>query len=284
MKKTYKLIALDVDGTILDGHYRVAGETKRVLQQAMVRGVMVTLATGRAYPSALAVAREIGVNAPLVTHDGAYVVDSETGRVLYEERIDPALVLAAVELLQPLGVNINLIHQEHAITNQRFRNFQWSLLQPANWPALLNLLRENQIYRPLYVGDMAAYLKRNPTVVPKLYITGRPEAIRQGRRLIESELKGALRCTPAGPGAMEVTHQETSKASGLRVLAADLGIGMEEILACGDSHNDLEMLSQVGMGVAMGNAPADVQRVARFVTRTNREHGVAHAVRQFVLN
>ncbi|HEY8347073.1 MAG TPA: Cof-type HAD-IIB family hydrolase [Symbiobacteriaceae bacterium] len=284
MKKTYKLIALDIDGTVLGRHYRVAPETKRVLAQAMARGVRVTLATGRGFPGALPVAREIGANAPLVTHDGAYVADPATGKVLFERRIELPVVRTAVELLQPLGLFIHLLYPDCVVTNQRFRNIRWSLLLPHNWPGLLSILQENRVYRPVYAADLSRYLQQHPVPVPKIYVSGRAEAIQEGRRRLEAALGEALRCTPAGAEALEVVCRGISKATGLRILAAYLGIGMDEILACGDSHNDLEMLSEVGMGVAMGNAPKDVKRIARFVTLSNLENGVAHAVRRFVLN
>lgn len=87
--------------------------------------------------------------------------------------------------------------------------------------------------------------------------------------------------TASGERNLEILPEGVSKASGLAVLTEKLGIGPEEIVAVGDNYNDAEMLQYAGMGVAMGNAPDDVKRLARYVTDTNDQHGVAAVIRKF---
>lgn len=283
MAPTYKLLALDVDGTILNHRHQIAPETRAAVRRAMERGMFVTLATGRAFPSARMIARELGLRTPLVTHDGAYVADPITMKVLYEERIPTGIVRQAVALLQPLGLHISLLHEHYAVCNQRIRSFQWEFLKPAYWPMLGNILQENRAYPSRYARDLLAYLHDHPLSPPKLWATGRPEAIAEARRLMQERLGAILRCPPSGPNGMEIMLVQTSKAAGLRRLAAALGIDFSQVIAVGDSHNDVEMITQAGLGVAMGNAPEDVRSLAAYVTRTNAEHGVAHVVERFIL-
>lgn len=282
-RTTYKLLALDVDGTLLNGRHRIAAETRAALSRAMAAGLHVTLATGRAFPSARAIALSLGLHTPLVTHDGAYVADPVTGEVLHADRVPVDLVREAVAAIAPLGVNISLLHEQFAVSNERIRNFRWQRLMPGNWHSLANMLMENRVYRNRYAPDLLAYLKERPVSPPKLWVTGPASAVAEARRRLESLRDGALRCPSAGPEATEVMLRQTSKAGGLRRLAKALGIDFSQVIAVGDSYNDVEMIREAGLGVAMGNAPADVQGLARYVTRPNTEHGVAHVVEKFVL-
>jgi Cof subfamily protein (haloacid dehalogenase superfamily) len=284
MPTQYKLIALDIDGTILRSDHTIAPQTRAAIHQAMARGVRVTLATGRAFPSALAIARQLGLKGtPLVTHDGAYVADPDSGEVVHVERVDAEVAREAAVLLSGLGLNVSLIHEQVRICNQRIPNFRWGMLLPSGWKSFAGILRENRSYPHVYASDLGQYLQTSPVSPPKLWVTGRPERIAQAHALVAERLGSFLRTAKAGPGGMEVLLRHVSKATGLRALGAALSIRPEEIIGIGDGYNDVEMISQSGLGVAMGNAPEDVRRLAKFVTRTNDEHGVAHAIERFVL-
>jgi hydroxymethylpyrimidine pyrophosphatase-like HAD family hydrolase len=176
----YKLIALDIDGTVLTSRHVVAPETRRAVQAAMAHGVRVTLATGRGFPSARAIAAELGLRGtPLVTHDGAYVADPSTGGVLYEQRIPLAVTRQAVALLRGAGLNVNLLYPDVLVSNQRIRHFRWGWLHPRNWDAVANVWREVHDYPHRFAPDLAAYLEQNPLEPPKMYVTGSPP---HGRR------------------------------------------------------------------------------------------------------
>lgn len=280
----YKLIALDIDGTVLTSRHMVAPETRRAVQTAMARGVRVTLATGRGFPSARAIAAELGLQGtPLVTHDGAYVADPATGRVLYEERIPLAIAREAVALLRGAGLNVNLLYPDVLVSNQRIRHFRWGWLHPKNWRAIAGVRREVRDYPHGYAPDLTAFLEQNPVEPPKMYVTGTPDRMAAGRALLTERLGDKLWTMQAGARAMEVTPAGVSKASGLRALAGLLGIELSAMVGIGDNYNDLEMIKQAGLGVAMGNAPEEIRRLANVVTRTNDEHGVAYAIERYVL-
>ncbi|EJL46775.1 hypothetical protein BAG01nite_35310 [Brevibacillus agri] len=116
---------------------------------------------------------------------------------------------------------------------------------------------------------------------PKIFVTGEAERIAAARRELERASLEKIRVTASGERNLEILPEGVSKASGLAVLTEKLGIGPEEIVAVGDNYNDAEMLQYAGMGVAMGNAPDDVKRLARYVTDTNDQHGVAAVIRKF---
>lgn len=142
--------------------------------------------------------------------------------------------------------------------------------------------RENSNYPNRCVPDLLSYLTANPVEPPKLWVTGTAAQITEARKRLQTSLNEALRCAPAGTEALEMMLTHTSKAAGLCRLAAKLGIDFSQVIAVGDSDNDVEMIREAGLGVAMGNAPADIRQMAGFVTRTNAEHGVAYVVEKFL--
>lgn len=281
----YKLIALDVDGTILTSRRTIAEPTRRAVQRAMREGLRVTLATGRAFPSALSIARQLGLaGTPLVTHDGAYVADPVTGAVLHHDPIPVQLAAQAAGELQEAGLTVSVLYPDLLVSNTRVRNLSWRLLHPRYWSLVGLLVKEAMVYRHLYGGDLGEYVKRRGDDPPKFYVEGSAGSIRRAYETLSARFDGALRFTPAGSEAMEVTAAGVSKATGLQALSAALGIDPSEVVGIGDNYNDAEMIRTAGLGVAMGNAPEPVRSLARVVTRTNDEHGVAYAIEQYVLD
>lgn len=281
----YKLIALDVDGTILTSRRTIAEPTRQAVLRAMREGVRVTLATGRAFSSALSVARQLGLTGtPLVTHDGAYVADPVTAAVLHRDPIPLKPAAEAAEALQAAGLTVSVLYPDVLLSNTRLRNLSWRLLHPRYWTLVGLLLKEARVYRHQYAGNLARYLEHRGDDPPKFYVEGAAPDIRRALDTVAPRFAGALRFTPAGAEAMEVTAAGVSKATGLRALSAALGIAREEVVCIGDNYNDAEMIRSAGLGVAMGNAPEAVQKLARVVTRTNDEHGVAYAIEQYVLD
>lgn len=283
---TYKLIALDVDGTILNSRNLIAPETKAAVQAAQARGVRVTLATGRSFPSACMIAAQLGLaGTPLVTHDGGYVAERAMGAVLHTERIPFDVATAAAALLQEAGLSVNVVHEQIRISNQWIPLWDWRWLKPRHWSAAAGVIREMQVYPHKYARDLRAWLTAHPQMMPpQFYVTGAADRVRLGRTRLEADLGAYLRVAPDNDHAMTVMPRRVSKAAGLRLLSGVLGIAPAEVMCIGDNYNDVEMLQQAGLGVAMGNAPAAVRGLAGFVTRTNDQHGVAYAIEQFVLN
>lgn len=280
----YKLIALDIDGTVLTSHHTIAEPTRTAVRRALDRGVRVTLATGRAFPSALRIARELGLTGtPLVTHDGAYVADPVTGAVLHQDPIPLQVAREAAHHLQACGITVNVLYPDVLVSNRRLRQLMLKLLNPRYWSAAPMFWAESRAYRHTFANDLPTYMAQAGVNPPKLFLTGTEEQIAAGRKLLAERWSDTLRLTPAGPDALEVTAQGVSKASGLSVLAASLGIGAHEVVCIGDNYNDAEMITQAGLGVAMGNAPEEIRRLANVVTRTNDEHGVAYAIERYVL-
>ncbi|MGE5673191.1 MAG: Cof-type HAD-IIB family hydrolase [Mycobacterium leprae] len=280
----YKLLALDVDGTLMNSQKRISQATRLALSQAMAQGVHVTLATGRGFPSAVAIARSLGLKTPLVTHDGGYVADPVTGRVVSRVAIPAETTAKAVELFRECGLHVALLHEKFRVIDDRLPYWRKDWFKPGRWGEIYNFLWEYRNYPLVHAPNLAEYVRSNQLEVPKYYVTGDATSIKLGQTRLQQEMGDLLRTASAGPEAMEVMPVGLSKGTGVEALAKSLGLTMQEVIACGDNYNDVEMIRAAGMGVAMGQAPDEVRWSARFVTRSNDEDGVAYVVKRFLLD
>lgn len=276
---SYKLLALDVDGTLLKSNHTLSKLTQQVIAGLVERGIHVTLATGRAYPSAKSLAKLFHMQVPLITHDGAYVADPRTDRVLYAKRIPHEVAAQITEILVAHRLDVMLLHESYAVTN---RSWKWKDIFP-----LLNAWTIRQLWREQYPlkiqasRSLAEYVRMNKVDAPKFFVTGEPERLAAARAALLKQSLNGIRVTASGVNNLEILPAGVSKASGLDVVSAELKITTEQIVAVGDHFNDAEMIRHAGMGVAMGNAPDDIKQLAQFVTDTNDQDGVVSVVRKF---
>ncbi len=268
-----KLLVLDIDGTISGESNQIQEPVKQAIASAQALGVQVAIATGRMYRSALRFYQDVGSNLPLIAYQGAWIQDPITQEV---HRHLPVSIETAHQLLdyfeQPELRSLLSVH--FYINDQLY---------------VRELTRETVIYagrsniEPIAVGDLRTVLTTAPTKVL---------ALSDDIALIE-KLLGSLRqrYTPAElylttsvATFFEATNPLVNKGTAVRYLAEDLlGLNAANVMTIGDNFNDLEMLQYAGVGVAMGNAPADVQAIANWVAPTVEQHGAAVAIKTFIL-
>lgn len=265
----YRLIFVDVDGTLLTAERRVDERTVAAIAAARRRGIRISLATGRTYLSARPYAEAVGADAPLVTCNGARIQAAGSGEVHKEWRLDPGLARRVLESLDGFDVHVSLFHDE--------------AIYIAAWSERARDSAEKDGVEFVPVGDLRGRLDRAPL---KLMIIGDEPTIER----LEPHLKGAFaRAGEAPPSIvrseptyLEVWHAEASKAAAAAYVAARLGVPMSQVIAFGDSLNDLALLRAVGLGVAMGNAHPDVKRAARMVAESNQDGGVGRALERIL--
>ena len=268
-----KLLVLDIDGTISGESNQIQEPVKQAIKAAQALGVQVAIATGRMYRSALRFHQDVGSNLPLIAYQGAWIQDPITQEV---HRHLPVSTETAHQLLdyfeQPELRSLLSVH--FYINDQLY---------------VRELTPETQIYagrsniEPIAVGDLRTVLTTAPTKVL---------ALSDDIALIE-KLLGSLRqrYTPAElylttsvATFFEATNPLVNKGTAVRYLAEEmLGLNAANVMTIGDNFNDLEMLQYAGVGVAMGNAPADVQAIANWVAPTVEQDGAAVAIKTFIL-
>lgn len=268
-----KLLVLDIDGTISGESNQIQEPVKQAIKAAQALGVQVAIATGRMYRSALRFHQDVGSNLPLIAYQGAWIQDPITQEV---HRHLPVSIETAHQLLdyfeQPELRSLLSVH--FYINDQLY---------------VRELTPETQIYagrsniEPIAVGDLRTVLTTAPTKVL---------ALSDDIALIE-KLLGSLRqrYTPAElylttsvATFFEATNPLVNKGTAVRYLAEEmLGLNAANVMTIGDNFNDLEMLQYAGVGVAMGNAPAEVQAIATWVAPTVEQDGAAVAIKTFIL-
>jgi len=264
-----RLLAVDVDGTLVGDDLTISPVVKESVAAAMARGVTVTIASGRMYPSTLPFARDLGLgDVPLICYNGALVRTAESAHTLWHQPLDPDLAVFIGDIAAAHGWHL------HAYVND-------VLHVPALDGATALYTRIARV-QPV-VGDVRLVLPDGPT---KLLIVHDPAGIPALKAELEAALGSHLaevNITRSLPPFLEIMHRDVSKGRALARVAEHLGFGAAEVMAVGDSDNDLAMLAWAGTGVAMGNAAEHVKSQAHAVTGTVDEDGLAQAVRRYIL-
>lgn len=245
----YKLIALDMDGTLLNDRTEISAENAEWIRKALDAGITVSFSTGRGFRSALPFAEQLKLETPMITVNGGEIW--QRPHVLHKRTL---LSPAYVQRLHELA----LIHSEvwfwAYTTDDIYNKEKW--IDPAG-----DYDRHHWLKFGYYTEDDRAR-----------------EAI-----LAEVQSWEALEITNSSPWNLELNPLGVSKASALRELCGVLGIEMSQVVAVGDSLNDIAAIRESGLGVAMGNAQEAVKEAADIVTLTNDEHGVAEVIKRHVL-
>ncbi|ASR48543.1 Cof-type HAD-IIB family hydrolase [Paenibacillus peoriae] len=263
----YKLIAIDIDDTLINDQKEVTPATQQALEAAVAKGVVVTLATGRAYASAHKIARQTGLNVPIITYQGALVKNLLDENVLYERYVP----LVAARRLYEFCLERNL-HLQTYIDDKLYTREDNQKIK--DYTALNNT--------EYFVEPVFSKVIEQPA--PKLLIIDEPEVLDELIPELRELLGSEVHITKSKPHFLEIMHHEGTKGHALAFLANHFGCDLSETIAIGDSWNDHEMLECAGLGIAMENAIPELKKLADYITTSNNEDGVKHAIDKFVLN
>ena len=274
----YRLLALDVDGTLLDP----AGELRPAVRDAVIatqqRGLRVVLCTGRRFRTARPLAQALQLDGPLVVHNGALVKDLASGQTLQQSYIAAEMYHPALALLRRLStpmMYVDAFHENVDILTEpmeRAHPFQREYLADQ----LAHCRIVDDIASPLAHGVLMLSIMADGTNLQALQPVVKQTMGTRGRvhLLVNKNYQGYI---------LEILHAKVSKWQALQQLAAQQGITPEEIIAVGDDHNDLDMIRYAGLGIAMGNAVDTVKAAADAITGSNAEDGLVQALERFIL-
>lgn len=263
----YKLIAIDIDDTLLNDELVVTEGTKQAMAAAIEQGVLVTLATGRMYASARKIANQIGLNVPIITYQGSLIKTLIDGEVLYERSVptDDAKLLNEYCLKHSLHLQL-YVDDVLYVREDNDKAKMYSNLSKIPY---------------VVASDFDALLNEPQT---KMLIIDDPDLLDRVAEELKPLIGERVHITKSKPHYLEFTHKEGTKGHALRFLAEHIGSTSEHAIAIGDAWNDREMIVEAGLGVAMGNALPALKEIANYVTLTNNEEGVRHVIEKFVLN
>jgi hypothetical protein len=261
-----RLIAVDLDDTLLDHNRTISVRTKRTIQAAVDQGVKLVIATGRMYCSALPFAQQLGLAVPLITYNGALIKCSSTGEVLLHRPVD-----------QPTATELLALCRQN---NWYIQVYLDDVLYVKERDARARYYENIAGITAVAVGDAIYSMDQQPT---KLLTVAEPEELGIMEAIIRQQFAGRLYVTSSKANYLEFANPQVNKGNGVAFLADKMGIFQEEVMAVGDSLNDMDMIQYAGIGVAMGNARPTVKAVARWVTEDNDQDGVAVAIEKYVL-
>jgi len=256
MKPKYRLIALDVDGTLLNDDHELTPRVRAAVRAAAEAGAEIVLCTGRGSTSALPVLGELGLRGTMITHNGASVVDSETREVLHDTVISHELASRYTDYCRERGIHFDM--------NTAFDLYVDNVGEEAE--AMYRNLRARPIRRE--------YEEGMPERLVKLSVFAARDVM-DGVEKDWNTWGGALQSIRSGDYFIDVQHPDASKGRALERLAALRGIAREQVLAMGNYYNDTGMLAFAGRGVAMANSPDEVKAIADEIALSNNEDGVA---------
>lgn len=268
----YRLLALNIDGTLLQSNGRIHKSTREAIDYVRDKGIYVTLVTSRSFPSAKKVAKALKLDSILVTHRGAYIA-KEPEKPIVEKRIDEDITFEIVRLLEGFQCQIRLVHENYSLANKLKINNNLMAKTVVNSGDPL-------FYPHQFVDTISDAIMDDPCAPPKIEVYFEEKSDLEDVEQAINGMFSEVDTLRLNEQRLEIVPHGVSKLTGLLHLAHQLGIKRNEIVAIGDSMDDLEMIEAVGLGVAMWNAPNELKLAADWVTRSNNQHGVSYMVKE----
>lgn len=247
LNSPYRLIALDMDGTLLNEEKTISSENRKWMEEAGKAGVTVMVSTGRGRQSTMPYIEELGLTSPMILVNGSEIWHSPDK--LHKRTVMP---VEWVQELRRIALEYDVWYWAYAVEG---------IMNRENWPATADLERAMTWLK-------FGFYSENPVKLPAI------------RTMLEGW--GTLEISNSHPFNIELNPKGASKGSGIRQVCGLLGLEVSQVIAMGDSINDLSMIREAGLGVAMGNAQDEIKAQADVVTASNEEDGVARIIREYI--
>lgn len=261
----YRLIAIDLDGTVINKEGIIIPSAREAIQRAIARGVKVTLATGRMYQPSNCFAEELSISVPLICYQGAMIREPGNGEILWHKPLSLPMARKVIAEIRQLRV-----HQYVYIDSEMYVE---EIGEKDLWYAQRNGVELN------LVDDLTALLKKRPT---EIAARGEPAEIDRLVAHFSACFGSGVIVNKVHASFCEIAHPRSGKGNALKFLAKQLSIPQSQTVAIGDGPNDISMLKWAGLGIVIGDAPDEVKAAADWVIDTGTEDGFAEAITQLL--
>jgi Cof subfamily protein (haloacid dehalogenase superfamily) len=263
-----RLLAIDLDGTLLNSAKQISAATEAILHAAReLHGVQIVLASARPPRSVANFYRQLRLDTPNINYNGALVYYPLTGQVLLHRPLPLDITLGLVDLARR-------VYPEVLVSAERLDHWYTDRLDPA-YPN-----ETARFFKPDVVAPIHEWLTVPMT---KLLLLGRQERLADLAAAIERQFTYQVSMVQTEDNLLQIMHVTAGKAAALRTVAAHLHVPRQAVLAIGDNANDVGMLQWAGIGVAMGNACPAAKAAADYVTDHHDADGAAHALRRLLV-
>lgn len=264
----YKLLALDLDGTLTNSNKEITPFTRKVLEEVQQQGIRIALASGRPLEGISPIAEQLHLaqySGYIMAFNGGLIVDCKAGKHLYENYLNPSLYPLLYEKCHKGDFAI-LTYLNGHIASEDINN---------------KYVKHNAIRNRMPLLQLSNLLQEILHPEPKWIVAGEPEKLIRLEKELQTLFQDELSIYRSEPYYLEILPPGIDKKNGIKLIADSLSIQVENIIACGDGYNDISMIGYAGLGIAMANANTEVKAAADYITLSNDEDGVAHAVKKF---
>jgi hypothetical protein len=290
----YKLLAIDLDGTLLNSYGEISDENKIALKKAQEAGIEIVLASGRVPMSIKKYADEINSKKYLIAGNGTLLVDIKNDDIIYDNFIPKEKALEIIKICQENSVFCNIYTQKSIITKSLNYNIQYYYYENSR-------KSEEQRTNINVVNDLYKHIKEvNTSPISKINICDENRTIFnsiinklkniRNINILEIEhmsrkvIKTGTEYTDIQYYYTEITNQNADKWEAIKELMKIMNISKEQIIAIGDNINDKLMIENAGLGIIMGDSALSIQNMKNLVTKNNNSNGVAYAINNYILN
>lgn len=265
MNLPIRMIAIDIDGTLLDDEYRCDPGTIQLLHQLQNEGVQILLCTGRPLRTTLQMAKQLGISSYLITDNGSVVHKMNTNQPLLVRQFSLDIFQKMIPVLEQSGLHLDVT----SLTG----------MYALPYSQAIGEMYKKYLAKPTVLSSMSLVEEG----IVKATLFADPEKINEAMESLPAQLDHLpVQCFRSGPTFIDVMHIESSKGNALHYLSHHLGIEPKNVMAIGNYYNDVDMIRFAGVGVAMENAPMEVKEAADFVTSSNNHYGVKKALEKFL--
>lgn len=283
-----QLIASDMDGTLLNEKMEISKENIAAIKKAQAAGITFMVATGRSIEEAMPILKAAGITCQFITSNGAQIFD-ENGENTTTVGIERDKLRQAIAILRRHHLYFELFTDQGGFTE----NSEARLMTVAQWlrstsPTLsekqaLDIAKGHMSTLPIHdVDNFDQVLANTSLKILKVFVMANIDTPSLLSAKSELLTLSGLSITSSGANNIEVNHCDAQKGQALKKVAEKMGIPLTKVAALGDNFNDVSMINVAGVGIAMGNAEADVKAIASYTTLSNVENGVASAIEKIV--
>lgn len=271
----YKLVAIDLDGTLLNSKKEISNEDNQTINRAIEKGIKIVVCSGRIYTGARIYAKQLGIKGPMIACNGAIIKDLDTNEVLFSDSLRAEDCKSVIEICHDEDVYFHIYAGETMYTEKLGFSSEFY------WKKNLVLPEKERVDIRL-VANLKDEIKNLPVSASKIVvISNDSDKLTLVRQKVEKI--NFIDVMSSSFENFEVVNHGVNKGKALELLSNKLGIERDEIIAIGDNENDHSMLQFAGLGVAMQNATDFAKGIADFITSSNDDNGVSKVLEKYVL-
>jgi len=264
----YKIVSTDFDDTLLRDDNTISPYTRKVIERYIAAGGVFIINTGRMVASVIKRAEDLNLKGTIIGYQGAMIYDLDKEKTIYHNPIDYQTAYKLIKKLELLGLNLH-IYIDDVLYYKKTSEFSKVYENISNVKGIeLN-------------EDLSGYVLKNKSGITKVLFHAEPDVVKKLLKETEEEFKETIYCCSSKPYFYEALKYGSNKGIACKFVADSLGIDMKEVIAFGDSQNDIPMLKMAGLSFAVENALPEAKAAAGFVCESNNDDGVAKTIEKY---